>query len=262
LSSITIPKTIESAKTALGEVGALLTAKSWERAAIVYAFTGPGQPGPQGNRPATPRISFADFARLGIVGLTDNNTVSDYHEAWDKAIKAGAASEVKPGDTISLPKLPWPPGQTSRRGSHGTETEARAYIARNPQVAVDAVKAVPAVAAAVTTAIAHDTDLTNEVERKAFAKRIGAKDNGPSVPTTTIPTFDYEKRLSAAITVVSEAIKDEQSGAWTPGPGEAAMLTVLYLNLKDRADRYAAAQPVVHSEIDAFLRESNTAKED
>lgn len=260
-TSITLPATIEAAKTALGAVGRLLTAKQWERAAIVYAFTkneGKGRPANAGN----PAFTATAFAALGITGLTNRDTVADYREAWELAIADGKANEAKPGDTITLPNLPWPPGTTSRRGSHGTEAEARAYITRNPQVAVEAMKAVPAVAEAVTTAIVDDNELANTVARKSFAKSIGAKDSGRfATPNTTIPTYEREKELAKAITIVTEAIKDEQSGAWTPDGMSVAMLTVLFLNLRDRADRIAAAQPAVHGEIDAFLRESNAAKE-
>ena len=260
-SRVHIPATIEAAKTALGAVGALLTAKNWERAAIVYAFTKP-RPGQRTSGDMPEGLTFRAFAALGIAGLTDEHTVGDYHKAWSDAISDGKASEVKPGDTIILPDLTWPPGQTSTRGSHGTEAEARAYITRNPQVVVEAVKAVPAVAEAVTTAIVDDNELSNTVARKSFAKSIGAKDSGRfATPNTTIPTYEREKELAKAITVVTEAIKDEQSGAWTPDGMSVAMLTVLYLNLKDRADRIAAAQPAVHGEIDAFLRETNAAKE-
>jgi hypothetical protein len=259
-TSIVIPKTIEAAKAGLGGIEALLTAKQWERAAIVYAFTQPGAQGGTQVNDGKPPLTISAFVALGITGLRDRHQVRLYRKAWESAMEVGAPN-AKPGDTIVLPDLPWK-DHFGEPTADVQERVARSYITRNPQVAVEAIKAVPAVAEAVTTAIVNDNELANTVARKSFAKSIGAKDNGPSVPTTTIPTYDYEKRLSAAITVVNEAIADEQSGTWTPGPGEAAMLTILFLNLRDRADRYAAAQPAVHGEIDAFLRESNTAKED
>ena len=55
-----IPATIEEAKANLDGLGKLLTAKEWERAAIVYAFSA--------NRPtsaiADVKLSFTAFSKL------------------------------------------------------------------------------------------------------------------------------------------------------------------------------------------------------
>jgi hypothetical protein len=120
---IVIPATLEEAKASLGGIGMLLQAKEWERAAFVYAFTELGAPGPKGDRPDTGAISIREFARLGIVGLTKQDTVAEYRKAWESAMLDGAP-DVKPGDTIVIPNLPWPPGFIDhRRGSHATEAE-------------------------------------------------------------------------------------------------------------------------------------------
>ena len=126
-TSITIPATIEAAKQQLGGIGKLLTAKEWERAAIVYAFTTDEVTG-RGNRGTSTALSARAFAELGITGLKSDRTVREYRKAWQEAMKDGAP-DVKPGDTFTMPNLPWPPGFIEqRRGSHATTAEVEAGV--------------------------------------------------------------------------------------------------------------------------------------
>jgi hypothetical protein len=103
--NITIPATIEEATTGLDGIGKLLTAKEWERAAIVYAFTNPAQ-GQRNVGATAPKLSIRAFAALGITGLRHHTDVTAYRKAWESAILDGAPEAV-PGVEIELPSLPW-----------------------------------------------------------------------------------------------------------------------------------------------------------
>lgn len=130
--TVDIPATLEEAKSRLGGLERLLTAKGWERAAIVYAFT--RDDGRTGRPPKVARTSdflnFGEFAALGISGLRSKDTVARYHRAWQEAVDSGAAEPVEPGQKIIvLPGLEWPP---TRGGTDGYSSEegARRTIER------------------------------------------------------------------------------------------------------------------------------------
>lgn len=115
---IGIPATLDEAVTALNGVGRLLTAKQWERAAIVYAFTrdgvrGEGGPGRNQNGEITTLLP-SEFAGLGIIGLKSDQTVRTYRKAWQDAIADGQAEDISPGQEAVLPTREWPPTGHSR----------------------------------------------------------------------------------------------------------------------------------------------------
>ena len=88
-----------------------MTAKEWERAAIVYAFTtnnGPGRPEKLSGTGQFP-VSVAEFAAIGFHGLRRRETVARYRRVWQQAIDEGYAVEVHPGDLVNLPSevKPW-----------------------------------------------------------------------------------------------------------------------------------------------------------
>lgn len=139
---ITIPMSLDGIVADLNGIGALLTAKEWHRAALVYAIT--KRPGKGtyvadlGNdNSIISKISCEEFARLGITGLSHHMTVAVYHDAWQFAINAGEAKPVNLGDEVELPSMPWPPTDP-RTGSfqqrivtqvRNAEPETRAQIA-------------------------------------------------------------------------------------------------------------------------------------
>lgn len=128
MTMITIP-TAEELTSTLAGLDRLLTAKEWERAAIVYAFTSPGAG--QGARQPRPTkgakfpVSVAEFARLGFAGLRKEDTVAMYRNRWQAAIDAGAVCSVVPGDEIELPDLEWPPTRTGTDGDRRTESRVQ-----------------------------------------------------------------------------------------------------------------------------------------
>lgn len=94
------------------ELRGLLTAREWEKAAYVWAFctneNKGGRPSKEmRGRPHFSKFAFSEFARIGITGLRDAKTVSQYWRAWQDVIDAGQALPVEPGKEFDVPDLPW-----------------------------------------------------------------------------------------------------------------------------------------------------------
>lgn len=97
---------MDAALAELNSVSALVTASEWRRAAIVWAFTTDKQ-GQRTSHTSVQSLGVAEFAALGISGLQSRNTVAKYRRAWAKAIEAGHAFDVQPGDDVVLPGVDW-----------------------------------------------------------------------------------------------------------------------------------------------------------
>lgn len=156
-TTIMIPATIEEAKIALGGLGALLTAKGWERAAIVYAFTKETRAGRprKGKSSEITQLSCNDFAKLGIHGLRGGQAVREHRANWEEAMANGWVEAVAPGDEVVLPAEPYPP---SPRKTGAVRLDPTATAAEN--------------AAAIRSAINAHPDLADEVDKDAI-QRIG-----------------------------------------------------------------------------------------
>ena len=85
--------------TRLEGVGRLVTAREWERAAIVAAYV---ETHPRGSK----RMSVSDFAKLGIVGLSSPGTVHFYLNRW---LDSHNHIHPEPGAEVELPEAPWEP---------------------------------------------------------------------------------------------------------------------------------------------------------
>lgn len=129
-----IPNTINEAVDQLAGLDRLVTATEWERAAIVWAFTSPGNPLSGTKRVDTDPVSFATFSGYGIHGLKRRDTVQTYWEAWQKAIDDGKAKAVKPGGQFSIPKMDWPPT------GHTTGSFAKQLANKTPEAKADIVR--------------------------------------------------------------------------------------------------------------------------
>lgn len=123
MTMITIPTAAELAGR-LGGLDRLLTARSWERAAIVWAFTTAdgGRPAKLTDNRQFP-CSITEFVKLNFKGLTNRETVSLYRQRWQEAIDSGDACSVTPGDEVELPDLTWPPNPNPSLRTDGTEYE-------------------------------------------------------------------------------------------------------------------------------------------
>jgi len=109
MTTIIIPATGAELRGRLDPIDRLLTARRWERAAVVFAFTDVGGPrNTPSHRPPAPKLNIRNFAGLGISGLTTPKAVSRYREAWITAIANGWAVPVEPGQEVELPDEPFP----------------------------------------------------------------------------------------------------------------------------------------------------------
>jgi hypothetical protein len=106
MTAITIPRSITTAQARLTELGELATATEGHRAAIVAAYVNPREG--QGRRTSADiregLESATAFARRGIVGLTNHETVLVYARAW-----LDRFDRPMPGRKVALPTESWPP---------------------------------------------------------------------------------------------------------------------------------------------------------
>jgi hypothetical protein len=102
--TIQIPDARDEMVARLNDLGTLLTARGWERAAIVAAHT--HQDGTRNTD--SDRLSVAEFAALGIHGLTSSASVARHRRNWWEAVAAGNAESVSPGQTVTLPTTDYP----------------------------------------------------------------------------------------------------------------------------------------------------------
>lgn len=108
MTTFKIPRPEELDSTLTG-VYSLLTARRWERAAIVFAYTAVGGPrNTKHHTPPPPKLNIRQFAAKGYAGLTTNKSVERYRLAWISAIDRGYAVPVDPGDIVTLPEMPFP----------------------------------------------------------------------------------------------------------------------------------------------------------
>lgn len=182
MSTINIPRTVDEALASLDGIGRLVTAKEWERAALVYALTHEGRTG--GRRSGTNvTLSFQGLADRGISGLADRKRVAWYHDQWQAVVEAGYAQPVGLGDDLDIPDdWEWPPNDTvgerdttmtpERRDrlmeagrAAGMRTGSKVVdIAANPRSMAEAIKADSATAEAAAKALAESRGLATEAD--------------------------------------------------------------------------------------------------
>lgn len=167
--SIVIPSTLDEVKEHLNGLGKLVTAKEWERAAIVWAWTTRVGSGARTDLARTSQVmSFREFASHGIVGLKSKDTVAAYHDRWQSIVdKYGDEYVVRPGDEIPAVADPWRE-ERSRDESSGESTsnsapqpsveDVVAAIRNNPEVAQQVVADADARAAVARASFEYDGD--------------------------------------------------------------------------------------------------------
>jgi len=123
-----IPRSVGGVTQELDQIGALLTATEWKRAALLAAVVrlpGSGRP-PAGEKAGSGFFTSVTFAEQGIKGLRSKGTVQLYVQRW---LDANDGEYPELGKTITLPDIDWPP---SRTGTDGYESEdgAQATVAK------------------------------------------------------------------------------------------------------------------------------------
>jgi hypothetical protein len=175
VTTVRIPATVDAAVDELEGLAALLTAKEWQRSAIVFAFTAISDSHAAIKRDrngAITKLSPVEFAKLGINGLRSDNTVRFYHKAW---LDGGGDPELTPGQAVELPTIDFLPHP---RGTDGYDTEAglattigRAIEQHGAETVVDVV-----VGAAEPTVVAHPV-VREEVDRAVIRTRAVTEGN-------------------------------------------------------------------------------------
>lgn len=121
MSTFTIPASLDEAVGQLEGIERLLTAKRWERAAILAAFVEIGEHGENRHTKRT-LLSSRQFAALGIAGLKSHMTVREYVRRW---LEDSGRPRPEPGQVIDLDGLPpWDkpePGTKYPPGKGGAE---------------------------------------------------------------------------------------------------------------------------------------------
>jgi hypothetical protein len=120
--TILIPSSIEEAVERLSGIEELLTAKDWERAVIVSAFTYDAGRGGDQRSNARQRALLhteAEFARLGLKGLSDRKAVHVFRLIVKEATDNGEMDAPVPGERVKLPEREFP---ATRTGTDGYST--------------------------------------------------------------------------------------------------------------------------------------------
>ena len=245
MKKIKIPASIGAAEDRLAALDGIATATGWERAAIVYAFTYEGKPGPQIS-PDPVRSTIIGFVRLGIVGLKNQDSVRHCREVWKAAIASGHAEDIQPGDLVVLPTLPWPP-EDGNKGSR---------VSADPAIAVKQLIA------------KHGEDVVASEMAETAPKAVAAQTAKPAVARA------IAKQPTAA-RAVRQAARDEQQeqyeaararskmpqpGQFTPDPNPAPMslldlqilITEFTLNAS-KAEEAADANRALFDRMEQYL---------
>ena len=167
-------------------------------------------------------MSITDFADHGIAGLTTRDTVRRYRTLW---IKYGD-SDIKPGDTVILPDLDFPP-EEANLGSRLTESSLAKAIAEKPEMAQAAAEAlasdkataktaVTAVAKAVPDAITEAMDDDKEVDTAVSHATLHTKSYRTFTKDTERRSKEMDARKSEAPKVLTAQLAlDTMWGAAT-----------------------------------------------
>jgi L-fucose mutarotase/ribose pyranase (RbsD/FucU family) len=239
-----VPASLDEAIGNLNGLAALLTAKQWERAAIVYAFTEPGE-----NRFSTGRsgrYTLADFARLNIAGLRDEETVAWVREAWQDAIKDGQTIAVQPGDHVALPDRDFPKHPRTRTAYDGFRVQLR----QRPDAIRELVRDEPEIATMIAAQAINTPSVRHAIEAK-LAEPIRERE----VYERPEPKRDYSEDLIRGINLLIPVVRAVQRGQWQPSPAEAMLLHSLGMLLDQAASPEAAPQDDLFTQIERHLKE-------
>lgn len=167
MSEIHIPATLDEAASSLAGIARVLGVKEWERAAIIYAHTTNKSKGGAGTHAANAPTG-AEMHQLGInkaakaLGIS-KHTVIKYRRIWVE--DGGGDPSIKPGDTITLPDVPWPTQEGGRtRGSAANAASALTAALENETQREATIQAIGEV-------LADDVDADIDIGHKSFGIR-------------------------------------------------------------------------------------------
>jgi hypothetical protein len=249
LVKITVPASLDEAIANLGGLGALLTAKQWERSAIVYAFT----TDEIGSGPRTDRksgqFSLREFADMGIAGLRDADTVAWARNAWQDAIEDRQVVAVSPGDEVSLPDREFPKHPRTRTAYDGF----RAQLRQRPDAIRELVRDEPEIASMVAAQVLETPSVRTSIEAK-LAEPITERE----VYFTSVrsePRRDYSGELTRGINLLIPALRAAQRGEWQPAPAEVMLLHALGQLLDQAGSAEAVPQDDLFKQIERYMKE-------
>lgn len=260
-----IPSTIEEVTQRLEGLDALLTAKEWEKAAIVYAFTYEGRPGPRSVKNVTDLYTITDFAKEGIVGLESKPTVIFYRNCWKKAIEDGVAPDgIVPGDRVELPSVeahgeagkfpPIPRGTDGYASKEGAKKTIGKIVAKHgEEILADAAEDDDAVADAAA----------NTAAKPKVAKKIAR------TPKATKPLKDARAEVQdevleqAGISRQQRAARKEELKTILRRGAESAIAEWNALPPSERGEMSLSWRAMaVHGEAETFLKFVGTPEEE
>jgi hypothetical protein len=218
---ITIPGDITTAIADLNGLDALITAKEWQRAAIVTTFVEvDDKPGGDRKKVAIARTSNglltpSEFAALGINGLKSKDTVRRYVKMWEST----GLPRPKPGTSVELPDKKWPPSETTQDAVLRNPSAVAAAL-DNPEFVAKVVTKSPEATARIAAA-----SLKTDEGRKAVAKEMVKTGQTASVEKAAAATREESVRVF---------LDSDEGKAYTKGRTET---TAEEVSLKDRLAR-------------------------
>jgi hypothetical protein len=242
---VVIPASLDDATRQLEGLGRLLQARSWERAAIVFAWTEPGVPHlASAERTADgQRLTITEFAALDIIGLRTRESVARYRRAWELAVDDGQAIAVGPGDEVTLPAREWPPFRD--------EPAAHQVVGQDPHAdALDAFRVVVEQGALRDALRDHPETMNRLAEQVAGdpgmqvlvdAKRLPPLEEEPTVPRLMVVT-EWDDKAIRAVAALTSCLRAEDAGTWTPSESVGTLLRVLGLMLTQRGQTHAVGE--------------------
>jgi hypothetical protein len=118
MKSITIPATPGQVDSELLDLGGLITAKKWHRAALVAARVRLGEGQGTSSRSGRGYESASTFAERRIVGLASTTSVSKYVQAW---LDTHDGEYPAYGQRVTIPDTEFPPMRTGTDGYESDE---------------------------------------------------------------------------------------------------------------------------------------------
>jgi len=134
LTTIRTPLSAEEGIARLGVIDQLVTAKGWERAAILATLI--RLPGSGGN-PDSRVYTAEQLAKEGISGLRDPDTIRKYVQRW---LDANDGEYPEFGVKIKLPELRWPPVDPSDRGTRMSAKQVEKQVRESREIAEAAIR--------------------------------------------------------------------------------------------------------------------------